>query len=388
MISSPASLPYTRASLEPFTLLQGADALHETFVQNVSHELRTPLALVMGYAELLHDQTLGELAPAQQDALNIILKRSQQIQTIVERVGILLSNQADMTAFSPLKLEQIVGETVEKFRPDFAQAQIELRYTAAANGQTIMGDENHLRHLTACLLDNALKFTPANNEAAVTVTADNDQLRLIVADTGIGMNANTVAAIQQGQRFFQADPSATRQYGGLGLGLTLVNAVTQAHQGRLEIATEPGQGSRFTVSLPVLDEKAAARPLATAASRHAILVVDDEPDVALVMQRALQRLPNCEVMTAGSAAEALALCRQRQFDLLLTDYNMPGDDGVSLIKQARQQWPGVLAIMITAHDTLELRRLAVTAAVDRVLDKRVKIAEIQQAVQETLRQQS
>jgi CheY-like chemotaxis protein len=93
-------------------------------------------------------------------------------------------------------------------------------------------------------------------------------------------------------------------------------------------------------------------------------------------------------MTAGSAAEALALCQQRQFDLLLTDYNMPGDDGVSLIKQARQQWPGVLAIMITAHDTLELRRLAVTAAVDRVLDKRVKIAEIQQAVQETLRQQS
>jgi two-component system capsular synthesis sensor histidine kinase RcsC len=368
-----------------WTLLGGFDQIHELFVQNISHELRTPLALAMGYTELLQDDTFGELSLEQRNALDIVLRRSRQIELIVERVCILLSSKANMVALEQLNMQEIVSDVVAQFQPEFEQANVSLTYKAEANLPPILGDKNHLYHLVACLLDNALKFTPAHNWATVTVAAQGDLLTLTVADNGIGMSPAVIAAIQQGQRFFQADPSATRRYGGLGLGLTLVNTVVVTHMGRMEIESEPGRGSQFTIGLPIPRlQESADRTAVSSHPPHYILVVDDDPEVASVIQAALRRLPNCEVMVAHNAAEALDLCAHQQFDLLLTDYNMPGADGVSLVKQVRRQWPRALAIMITAHVSQELRRLATAAAIDHVLDKRVRIAEIQRVVQRAL----
>ena len=361
--------------------------IHETFVQNVSHELRTPLALVMGYADLLHSQTFGELAPKQQEALNVIRNHSQQIQTIVDRIGVLLSSQANMNVGREVQFDLLVHDVIAQLTPYFEQAAVTLHDDTAVTVPPILGDADHLRHLIACLLENALKFTPANQQVSVMLTTTQTQLIFTVADTGIGMSAETVVAIQQGQQFFQADPSSTRRHGGLGLGLTLANAVLHNHQGQMTIESELGQGSRFTVTLPLMAELATNEdvpPTETAVVRR-ILIVDDEADIALVLQSALQRLPNCEVVTASSGAEALTLCQQQPpFDLLLTDYQMPGTDGVSLVRQVRQQWPHIITIMITAHDNPEMRRLATALAVDHLLNKQTKLTEIQKVVRDVL----
>lgn len=367
---------------------QKNEQLHDTFIQNVSHELRTPLALVLGYTELLHSHTFGELAPAQKEALAIIRDHSQQIQKIVDRVSILLSSQAGLAHHQPVQLKEIVSQVVASLKPQFEEKGVLLHTHILADHPPVIGLPTHLHHLVTSLVENALKFTPADEHVAIKLEQQQQQLLLTVADTGIGMDEATINAIRQKQQFFQADPSTTRRYGGLGLGLTLVNTVIHSHRAKLTIQSKINEGSHFTISFPLgtpendrIDEQlpATVQPVPSR-----ILVVDDEPDVAFILQRALQRLPNCEVVATHSGKDALKLYEQQPFDLLLTDYDMPGTDGVSLAEQIRERWPQTLTILITAHDNAEVRLLATSIAIDHLLNKQTKLSEMKQIVQQML----
>ncbi len=358
--------------------------LQTLFIQNVSHELRTPLAIIQGYAELLHAGDLGALKPEQQEAAFIIVNRAHELRTLIERIGILLAIEAHSSATVPLRLEDIVIEIVEQSRARAEKAGLEINLTVAPELPPIAGDPYHLRHAVECLIDNAIKFTPSGR-VDVEVHQRDNQVYLVVADTGIGIDESEFEAIFD--RFYQVDGSSTRRYGGMGLGLTVVRAVASEHKGQISVESQPGHGSRFTLSLPALPAEAHIPHAEASMAPRRILVVDDEENVALTLQEGLQKLPDCEVQVATSGEQALALFKEQAFDLLITDYKMPGTDGLTLAARVRQTYPRTEIILITAYGDDILRQQAAHLSILHVMDKPVKLKEIRDMALGTLRPQ-
>lgn len=117
-----------------------------------------------------------------------------------------------------------------------------------------------------------------------------------------------------------------------------------------------------------------------------VLVVDDDENVGLIIQNGLKKLPNCHIKLARSAEQALAFYEEDPFDLMITDYMMPGGDGIALAFKIRQKYPKTVILMLTAHNGIELHQQALQAAVQRILNKPIEISEIRQAVSQALGQ--
>ncbi len=366
----------------------GAERLNDlqaAFVRNVSHELRTPLTLIQGYVELLSEGELGDLAPQQQQAVYTVFNHVQELRTLVERISILTALEADEQISQPVALNNIVEKVVEA-RQSAAGAEQTLEVDLAADLPLLLGDAYHLEHVVDCLLENAYKFTPAGGQIKVRTWWEPGWVCLEVQDRGIGMTAEEIEKILSTD-FYQVDGSTTRQYRGLGLGMTLVRAVVAKHGGRLEVQSRPGQGSTFTVRLPsATAETSAEGPEPPQRGAWRVLIVDDEPIVTMTLKEALSKIPNCQIATANDGQEALQLFQQHPFDLVITDYKMPGLDGISLARHVRQLYPQVLVILITAHGDHGLYEQAADAAVQRILNKPVGVIEIRGAVQEALGQ--
>jgi CheY-like chemotaxis protein len=381
------------------------DDLHSTFVRNVSHELRTPLGIIQSYAELLCDGDLGTLALEQHEAVGIIANRAHELRMLVERVGILMAVEAHTSVLVPLALAEIAAEVVTRKRAAATRAGMTLEAHLEPGLPLVSGDPYHLQQAVECLVENALKFTPGGGRVEVQVYATlpplwggrvspppivGGEVCLAVADDGIGMTEEELEhiALCTGG-FCQIDGSTTRQHGGIGLGLTLARAVIEEHAGRIEVESQPDQGSRFTIKLPALPPDAQAdQPgclhFKGGVALQRILIVDDEENVALTFQDSLERLPNCEIAIATNGEQALHLFEQQPFDLLITDYKMPGTDGITLAARVRQLYPRTVIIMITAYGDERLREQAARASIQRVLDKPVGLAKIRRVALEAL----
>lgn len=363
------------------------DRLHQLFIQNVSHELRTPLSIIQGYAELLYEGNLGLLSPEQEEALSLIKDGSHKLREMVERIGILLALENGSRTSVSVALDEVVADVVERRRKAATRAGIELAMQIAPGLPPVIGDPYQLQVAIDALVENGIKFTSAGGlvqvKAYTEVDADSDSslLCLTVTDTGIGIAEEKLKCLFSG--FYQADGSATRQYGGLGIGLTVAKAVVESHDGEIEVESKPGRGSSFAIKLPLLSPKAEAE--ARQAPRlQRVLIVDDEANVALFLQAALEGLSHCDVEIAINGEQALRLFEQRRFDLLITDYRIPGTDGLALATEIHERYPQTVVIMITAYADDALRRSAARAAVQRVLDKPVKLQVIRALASEAL----
>jgi two-component system phosphate regulon sensor histidine kinase PhoR len=270
------------------------DDLHCIFIQNVSHELRTPLTIIQGYAELLDDGSLGALAPEQQEAVFVIVDRAYALRTLVDRIDVLLEVEAQVNASLPLALDDIVAEVVKERRAAATQAGLTLKAHMEPGLPPVSGEPYHLQQAIDCLLENALKFTPSGGRVEVQVYTEPGWVCLAITDTGIGLTEEELERIFT--RFYQRDRSTTRRYRGIGLGLTLVRAVMEEHSGRIEVESEPGQGSRFTIKLPALSPAAqVAQPVEGTMASRRVLIVNDGENVALTLQEGLKKLPNCGI---------------------------------------------------------------------------------------------
>jgi CheY-like chemotaxis protein len=237
----------------------------------------------------------------------------------------------------------------------------------------------------ACLAENAIKFTPAGGRIEMRTYAEPGWVCCAVQDTGVGIEEDKLAYLFSG--FYQADSSTTRRYGGIGLGLTVAKAVADVHKGRMVVESRLGRGSRFTIQLPVLlsgDQVGLVTEPARVIRR--ILVVDDEESVALTLEAGLERVPDSEVATATSGEQALQLFEEKPFDLLITDYKMPGTDGMTLATRIRQLYPKTIIILVTAYSSEELRQQAARVSIQHILDKPVKLADVRAVALEALNQ--
>ena len=225
------------------------ERLQREFIQNVSHELRTPLALIRGHAEVLENGWLGELSPEQKESLGVITRRAQMLGRLVEDImGILEVEQRELT-LEVVDLAALVRTAVADFEPAAQKAGLALRAEIAPNLPAVMGDVIALRRVLDNLMGNAFKFTPAGGRVTVSLSQKDQALVLQVADTGIGIPGDQLGRIFE--RFYQVDGSSTRKYGGMGLGLSLVKSIVEAHGGHISATSEVGKGTTFYFSIPV-----------------------------------------------------------------------------------------------------------------------------------------
>jgi GAF domain-containing protein/CheY-like chemotaxis protein len=254
--------------------LEQANKGKDEFLSVISHELRTPLNVIMGYTGVLAEEILGPIGPEQRDALNRIAYQSSELLMMVERIldATMLEseypNLANEEVFLPTVLREIRTNCVIP-----AQQQVELSWNCAADLPAIRTDGPKLKHILENLIHNAIKFTQEGN---VTVSAKylaegNDAgvdmqlsgsarpvisgeptaawLQIEVADTGAGIPDSALPLIFD--KFYQVDSSATRQYGGVGLGLYIVKRFTALLGGSIKAESKPGEGSTFTLRLPL-----------------------------------------------------------------------------------------------------------------------------------------
>jgi signal transduction histidine kinase len=227
------------------------DALRSTFIRNVSHEFRTPLGIVLGYAELLYDEGFGALESEQKQALSIIVNHLHELRTLVERISILMAVETSALAMAPVNVTQMTGQVLRKKRTEAERAEVTLVASFEPDMPRVLGDMHQLEQAVECLVENALKFTPQGGRVQVEVYAEPDWVCLAVSDNGIGISERELERIFSG--FYQVDGSTTRQYGGIGLGLTLIKAVAEAHGGWVEVESRLNQGSHFLVKLPACE---------------------------------------------------------------------------------------------------------------------------------------
>jgi PAS domain S-box-containing protein len=240
------------------TRLRELDRLKSQFVQTVSHELRTPLALILGYAEVLADGTLGELPAQQQEVIEVIARRSRMLSGMVEDITLLLESEQALSDRQAVALEDVLNASVADLAGVISAGGLVLEMDIAPNLPPVVGTRNHLARIVGNLLNNAAKFTPAGGAVTLRAAPQNGHVVVQVADTGIGIPPEEQARVFE--RFYQIDGAANRRYGGMGLGLALVKEIVEALGGKVSLESEVGCGSTFTVLLPVADGDLLAVP--------------------------------------------------------------------------------------------------------------------------------
>lgn len=350
--------------------------MKDEFLATLSHELRTPLNAILGWAQILR----GRIAPGDENAraLEVITRNARAQAKIVDDLldmSHLLSGKIRLDVHR-VAFGALVEASIDTTRPMAETKNIELTSkVSSATGGEVLGDAARLQQVMWNLLVNAVKFTPAGGKVEVALEQSPHTVSVQVRDDGEGIESSFLPFVFD--RFRQQDGSISRRHGGLGLGLSIVKQIVEAHGGQVIATSEgPGLGSTFTVTLPLaLDvgrsrSDDASRERSSGSSRDAnvrglrVLVVDDEADARQLVCRILED-HGATTTAAASAAQALEALDGARFDVLVSDIGMPHEDGYSLLRAVRSRPPekngAIPAVAVTAYARAEDRVQAVSA---------------------------
>jgi PAS domain S-box-containing protein len=369
---------------------QDANRMKDDFLAVLSHELRTPLNAILGYARLLHSGMLdGEQMSR---ALETVERNSRWLTQIVEDVldvSRIVSGKIRLDV-QAVELPSIIDNAVATIQPAADAKGIKLQALIDPRAPAVSGDADRLQQVVWNLLSNAVKFTPKHGRVQVRLERVDSHVEIIVSDTGAGIRSDFLPYVWE--RFRQGDAGPTRKTGGLGLGLSIVRHIVEMHGGTVEaVSPGEGQGSTFTISLPLLIMQPPAAkkrvhpqvehkpPLAALQDLTGVrvLAVDDEAD-SLGLLRVVLESAGATVTTASSAAEALGLMSTPP-DVLIADIGMPDVDGFELIKRVRalpKPAADVPAAALTAFARSEDRTKALQSGFEMHLAKPVDPGEL------------
>jgi PAS domain S-box-containing protein len=365
------------------TEAQAANRAKDEFLAVLSHELRTPLNAILGWTQVAQ---AGGPATDPTRALEVIERNARRQARLIEDVldmSRIVSGRLGLE-FAPVDLGHVVESAIDTVRPLVDAKSLKLTVDGGCGG-TVLGDAQRLQQVMWNLLSNAVKFTPPGGHVEVTSERHDPMCSITVRDTGDGIASEFLPLVFE--RFRQEDTGTARRHGGLGLGLTIVRHLVEMHGGRVYAASPgPGLGASFTVELPLAGMRAqslaSTEPHVVAdldeprLSGVRALVVDDEPDSRDMVCEVLRRA-GAEVHSAASAAQALALLGEHPADVLVTDLEMPGDDGYALLQRVRSAGFRLPAIAVTAHSSAEDRLRALTAGFSQHVAKPVDAGELQ-----------
>jgi signal transduction histidine kinase/CheY-like chemotaxis protein len=339
------------------TALEAARVAHQAkdqFIAALSHELRTPLTPILLGASLgATDETLPKK----------VRTRFAMIKANIEVEARLIDDLLDQTqiahghvrlAKTIVDAQAILEEAFRTTAGDFNAKGIQLIREFRAKATKVEGDPVRLQQIFWNVLRNAVKFTPTTGSVIVrTADCGESRLAISITDTGIGLTAAEIERIFQ--PFTQGDhanPGSSRRFGGLGLGLTISQKLTELHGGRLTVSSPgPGLGATFTLELPCLG-CAVPPPVAPKSAQKAsppglrILLVEDHEATRAVLRNLLNRRGH-QATAAGSVAEALRKATGAEIDVLISDLGLPDGTGAELLKQILLKHPGLPAIALS-----------------------------------------
>jgi len=360
---------------------QKASKAKDDFLAALSHELRTPLTPALAAATYL-EQNAARIPPEFVDDLQII-KRNVQLQAR------LIDDLLDLTRITRGKLRldlescdahTIIHNAIETASSAIAVKKLRLSTQLDARERHIWADCIRLQQVFWNLINNAVKFTPSGGEIAIrTFNNECGRFHFEITDNGIGIERQRLVSLFG--PFEQADPSVTRLFGGLGLGLAISKHLVDLHHGTIAAESRGRSfGATFKVTLDTSQEKAAKADLRLRAPTHPakplrVLLVEDHRDTRHVLSRLLTHFGH-EVLTAENMHSAVQIIANGDIDVILCDVGLPDGSGYELIAQARQKKP-IKAVAITGFGTDEDVRRAKDAGFDFHLVKPVDLHDLQ-----------
>jgi two-component system, sensor histidine kinase len=377
---------------------EAANRAKTVFLANMSHELRTPLQGLLGMLGLMRE---APLTSAQQEHLKAANDCARHLLAVLGDILDVTRMEAGGLTITPepLQLAGLMHELEALSRPQASAKGLALHVTVDEDVPAwVEADPTRLRQILLNLLSNALKFCDRGQVACGLRCGvgplGEDLLIFDVSDTGPGMDAATVSRLFQ--RFSQGDASTSRRHGGAGLGLEISRRLARAMGGDIHVQTSPGQGSRFSLALPLRLAPLPGLPArtGTVTSLHErqdtpvtglqVLVSEDHPTNRLVVEAMLHKLGHHPTL-CENGLQALQLLRQQRFDIVLMDLHTPQMDGFEATRAIRELPAprGQLPIIAFSADAFEeSRQRAQEAGVSSFLPKPVELEALHACLQQ------
>ena len=333
------------------------------FLARMSHELRTPLNAVLGFAQLMlaEEPGLSADSAARRLRLDHIHAAGRHLLGLIDDVLTLSGVEGGKmpVAAEPVDLAALLAQVLPMLQPLCAAQGVQVAVEVPP-GLSARADTMRLRQVLLNLLGNAVKYNRPQGRVDVRAEAAGGRVRLSIADTGRGMDARQLRHLFEPFNRLGAERSGVQ---GTGIGLAIVKALVERMQGTLGVQSRPGEGSVFTVELPMAVDggaAAAAAPAAAAvpatppatapaagAPRHRLLYIEDNPVNALIIRELVSRRADLELDVAPDGLAGVARARERPPGLVLLDMQLPDIDGLEVLRRLRAE-PATAAIPVIA----------------------------------------
>jgi signal transduction histidine kinase/ActR/RegA family two-component response regulator len=380
--------------------LRRAHRQKDEFLAGISHEVRTPLSAILGLAELLRTQIVGPLTDDQREMVSRIEENGRHLLAVINDLLDLAKIEAGRFDLAPqmLAAHVLCQASVRMIRELAIRKNQKIHTNLDPRVEGIYGDERRLRQALINLLSNAVKFTPPEGQIGIDLEGDpdNEVVRISVWDTGIGIAAEDMPRLFQ--PFSQIDNVYQRDQAGSGLGLVIVARLAELHGGGVTLVSEPGKGSRFTITLPwtrhhqmwrleSLDADETSRsdldeePLPQSRGNHHILLIDDDERGSAVIGDYLQRC-GYHITHVVSGEEGLALARHEPPDIVIVDLRLRSLDGLDVIRRLRTDVAAstLPIIALTALAMPGDRERSLEAGADVYLSKPVRLRRLAEEI--------
>lgn len=337
----------------------------DSFLSNVSHELKTPLSTINGYIEMLDSGSLGRLEVAQSSALKVMSRNAKRL------VGLI----SEMLEFSRMEIRGIqlarrlfdpgnlVRENIASVQPQTLAKDLSISVFVPQDFPPVWADHDKISQVLGILLSNAVKFSHEGGMLQVHVAErPHCTLAISVSDTGIGIAPSYHTRIFD--KFFQVDSSMTRRYEGTGIGLSIAKSIVEAHHGTIELNSELGKGSTFTIVLTgaLFDSNVPSR-LHNGMERLRVLVVADNRMFRTLLENILTQC-GCAVEQANNGFECLRLAEETRPDLILFDEILSDTGGIPMIASLREnpETINIPVLVLSGEDRSKVEEVCNTAS--------------------------